>query len=94
MIVPKIGRKAAVTLGKAAGVLILAAVGSTVTWLLERGRRSLLEDAEQEEGELVIELPQEVGPENPQQPEGTPEEAPEETREEAREEAREGSDEA
>ena len=44
MILPKVSRKAALILGKAAGALILAAVGGTVTWLLDQGRRRILEE--------------------------------------------------
>ena len=64
MIEPKASRKAALILGKAAGALILAAVGGTVTWLLDKGRREILDDTRLEEEELVIDLPREAEPEN------------------------------
>lgn len=62
MILPKVSRKAALILGKAAGALILAAVGGTVTWLLDQGRKRILEETEldEQEPELVIDLPREV----------------------------------
>lgn len=65
MLLPKVSRKAALILGKAAGALILAALGGTVTWLLDQGRRRVLEETPQEETEpeLVIDLPREAEPE-------------------------------
>ena len=59
MFIPKVGRRAALILGKAAGALILAAVGGTVSWLLDRERKRIQEEAVRasDEPELVIELP-------------------------------------
>ncbi len=78
MILPRISRRAALVLGKAAGALILTAVGGTVAWLLDQGRRRILEETppEETEPELVIDLPREAEPENGPQsdvPEGTDE---------------------
>ncbi len=69
MILPKVSRRAAYILGKAAGTLILAAVGGTVTWLLDQGRKRILEETEldEQEPELVIDLPREAEPENRQE---------------------------
>lgn len=68
MIIPKVSRKAAVILGKAAGALILTAIGGTVSWLLDRERKRIQAEAVRtsEEPELVIELPREVEPETPE----------------------------
>lgn len=65
MYIPKIGRRAAVLLGKTAGALLFAALGGTVTWLLDQGRRRIQEEAVQaaEEPETVMELPREAEPE-------------------------------
>ncbi len=73
MIVPKLSRRAALILGKAAGVLIISAVGGTVSWLLDRERRRVQAEAVRvsEEPTLVLDLPTEVKPEAPEDaPEG------------------------
>ena len=56
MILPKVSRRAAVILGKAAGVLILTAVSGVVTWLLEKERREILEESVRAAEEPVIEI--------------------------------------
>ena len=63
---PRISRKAAVFLGKAAGALIFTAIGGTVAWLLEKERKNILDEADRIAGEQEIELPLEVeaSPEN------------------------------
>ena len=73
MILPKLSRRAALILGKAAGVLIISAVGGTVSWLLDRERRRVQAEAVRvsEEPTLVLDLPTEVKPEAPEDaPEG------------------------
>ena len=68
MILPKLSRRAALILGKAAGVLIISAVGGTVSWLLDRERRRIQSEAVRvsEEPKLVLDLPTEVKPEAPE----------------------------
>lgn len=77
MIIPKIGRRAAVILGKAAGALIFAAVGGTVAWLLDRERRNILDEAERisEEPEQELELTLEAAEPSPETAEEEPPEA-------------------
>lgn len=45
MILPKISRRAALLLGKAAGAAIFALVGGAAAWLLDRERRAIQAEA-------------------------------------------------
>lgn len=69
--IPRISRRTAVFLGKAAGALIFTAIGGVTAWLLEKERKSILDKAAEisEETELELDLPSAVEPEN------TPEDA-------------------
>lgn len=57
---PRISRKAAVFLGKAAGALIFTVIGGAVALLLDKERKSILNEAERVAGEQETELPLEV----------------------------------
>lgn len=58
MILPKISRRAAVVLGKAAGAVIFTVVGGAVAWLLDQERRAIqaeaIRRAEEQETEVTI----------------------------------------
>ena len=62
MILPRISRRAALALGKAAGALIFTLVGGAVVWLLDKERRIIQAEAIQqsEEPEVEFSLPRET----------------------------------
>ena len=62
MILPRISRRAAVILGKAAGAVIFTVVGGAVAWLLDKERRAIQDEAirQAEEPEMEFSLPEEV----------------------------------
>lgn len=62
MILPRISRKAAVILGKAAGAVIFAMVGGAAAWLLDKERRAIQEEAirQSEDTEMEFSLPVEA----------------------------------
>ena len=62
MVLPKISRRAALILGKAAGAVIFAVVGGAVAWLLDKERKSIQEEAirQSEEPEAEFSLPREI----------------------------------
>ena len=59
---PRISRKAAVFLGKAAGALIFTVIGGAVALLLDKERKSIQEEAirQSEEPEAEFSLPREI----------------------------------
>ena len=62
MILPRMSRKAALILGKAAGALIFTVVGGVAAWLLDKECRAIQEEAirQSEEPEVEFSLPAEV----------------------------------
>ena len=62
MILPKISRRAALVLGKAAGAVIFAAVGGAIALLLDKERKAIQAEAirQSEEPEAEISLPREI----------------------------------
>ena len=70
MILPRISRKAAVILGKAAGAVIFAVVGGAAAWLLDKERRAIQDEAirQSEDTEMEFSLPVEAAPGETQAP--------------------------
>lgn len=63
MVLPRISRRAAAILGKAAGAVIFTVVGGAVAWLLDKERKAIQAEAirQSEEPEAEFSLPQEIG---------------------------------
>lgn len=63
MVLPRISRRAAAILGKAAGAVIFTVVGGAVAWLLDKERKAIQAEAirQSEEPEAEFSLPREIG---------------------------------
>ena len=62
MILPRISRRAALILGKAAGAVIFTVVCGAVAWLLDKERKAVQAEAirQSEEPEVEFSLPREI----------------------------------